>query len=100
MARGQSERKAAAFARALPGAALAACLLTSAAVAGPPQTATAEVLDLAFKDWMRRHHVSRGVLAVSYANRLALVRGYGGTRPAAPPSPAGPSQGSTGALAA
>jgi CubicO group peptidase (beta-lactamase class C family) len=42
------------------------------------------VFDHVFRDWMRRHNVARGVLAVSHANRLALVKGYGGLDAAQP----------------
>jgi CubicO group peptidase (beta-lactamase class C family) len=45
---------------------------------------TVAIFDQVFRDWMRRHNVARGVLAVSYANRLALVKGYGGLDPAQP----------------
>jgi CubicO group peptidase (beta-lactamase class C family) len=59
--------------------ALAAC-----ALAAPAQAQSVEVFDAVFRDWMRRHNVARGVLAVSYANRLALVKGYGGLDPSQP----------------
>ncbi len=84
MARGQFNILGRAGARAAMVAALAACALAAPAMAGPPQTSTVETFDLVFRDWMRRHNVTRGVLAVSYANRLALVKGYGGIDPAAP----------------
>jgi D-alanyl-D-alanine carboxypeptidase len=42
---------------------------------------TVEIFDLVFRDWMKRHGVARGVLAVGHANRLALVKGYGGLDP-------------------
>ncbi|HEY7609776.1 MAG TPA: serine hydrolase domain-containing protein [Alphaproteobacteria bacterium] len=84
MASGQAKRPGRACARAAILAALAACALAAPAAAGPPQSNTVEAFDLVFRGWMRRHHVARGVLAVSYANRLALVKGYGGIDPAAP----------------
>ncbi len=84
MARGTQKRRYRLCARALLGAGLAACELAAPASAGPDQPATVEAFDLAFRDWMRRHNVARGVIAVGHANRLALVRGYGGIDPAAP----------------
>jgi len=79
MARGNSERHGRFSARALVVGALTAC-----ALAAPAQAQSVEVFDALFRDWMRRHNVARGVLAVSYANRLALVKGYGGLDPAEP----------------
>ncbi len=81
MARGILAHQRRFRARAVLGAALAACVLATPAVAEPT---TVEAFDHVFRDWMRRHNVQRGVLAVSYANRLALVKGYGGLDPAAP----------------
>jgi CubicO group peptidase (beta-lactamase class C family) len=79
MARGNSKRHGRDSARALVAGALAAC-----ALAAPAQAQSVEVFDAVFRDWMRRHNVARGVLAVSYANRLALVKGYGGLDPSQP----------------
>jgi len=84
MARGISRKRHCALVRACFGAAFAACLVAAPAAAQPDPARTVEAFDLAFRDWMRRHSVARGVLAVSFNNRLALVRGYGGLDPATP----------------
>jgi CubicO group peptidase (beta-lactamase class C family) len=81
MARGLLAQHGRFRARPLIGAALAACVLAAPAGAEPT---TVDAFDQVFRDWMRRHNVQRGVLAVSYANRLALVKGYGGLDPAQP----------------
>lgn len=83
MARGLSTRQGRACARAALGAALAACALAAPAAAKPGPPATVEAFDVVFRDWMRRHRVARGVLAVSNGHRLALARGYGGLDPGA-----------------
>jgi CubicO group peptidase (beta-lactamase class C family) len=84
MARGHSKRHGRFCARALLGAAIAACALAAPAPGKAEPAATVAIFDQVFRDWMRRHNVARGVLAVSYANRLALVKGYGGLDPAQP----------------
>lgn len=84
MARGKSNQHGRVPARALLGAALLACALPAAAPALAEPSGTVEIFDRVFRDWMKRYNVSRGVLAVSYNNRLALVRGYGGLDPAQP----------------
>lgn len=84
MARGHAQRHGRTSARAFLGAALAACALGAPAPAAAESGGTVAVFDAVFRDWMRRYKVPRGVLAVSYANRLALVRGYGGLDPARP----------------
>lgn len=84
MARGNTRKQARNCARAVLGAAAAACVLASTAAARAEPSGTVAVFDAVFRDWMRRHNVQRGVLAVSYANRLALVKGYGGLDPAQP----------------
>lgn len=77
MARGHTKRQRRACARAILGAALAACALGAAGPGKAEPSGTVAVFDTVFRDWMRRYNVPRGVLAVSYANRLLLVRGYG-----------------------
>jgi CubicO group peptidase (beta-lactamase class C family) len=84
MARGYARKQKRMCARAVLGAAAAACVLGAAAPARAEPSGTVAVFDAVFRDWMRRHNVQRGVLAVSYANRLALVKGYGGLDPAQP----------------
>ncbi len=84
MARGYTRKQVRIRARAIVGAAAAACVLGAAAAARAEPAGTVAVFDAVFRDWMRRHNVRRGVLAVSYANRLALVKGYGGLDPAQP----------------
>lgn len=81
MVRGISSTTARICARAVLGAALAGCLAAAPTAAEP---ATVALFDQVFRDWMRKHNVQRGVLAVSYQNRLAMVKGYGGLDPAAP----------------
>lgn len=69
-------------------AALALALLWPAAVVAqgkaPGQPPTVDAFDGVFRDWMSRHRIARGVLAVGHGERLVLVRGYGGLDPAAP----------------
>ncbi len=84
MARGNSKRQGSICARAVLGAALAVCALGAPGYGQAEPAGTVAIFDAAFRDWMRKYHVERGVLAVSYANRLALVRGYGGLNPAQP----------------
>lgn len=84
MARGLSTRPGGACARAVLGAALAACMLAAPATAKLGLPATVDAFDIVFQDWMRRHRVARGVLAVSNGDRLALARGYGGLDPGTP----------------
>jgi CubicO group peptidase (beta-lactamase class C family) len=82
MARGFQNGALRALARA--PAMVAACLALLAlapAAAAKQGLDTVEVFDRVFRDWMQRHRVARGVLAVSHANRLALVKGYGGLDP-------------------
>ncbi len=79
MARGRVKQRRASG-RALLGAVLVLCALAAPSGASAQ---TVEAFDLAFKDWMRRHRVAQGVLAVSHGGRLALVRGYGGLDPEA-----------------
>ena len=95
MARGSGQRPDRAAGRAVLGAALACALAAPAA-----RAETVEAFDLVFKDWMRRHQVARGVLAVSHANRLALVRGHGGIDAAAPVPLASLAKAITGACVA
>lgn len=82
MTRGHAKRRNRLAACAVVGAALAACAPGAPARAEPAGTVAA--FDAAFRDWMRRYNVPRGVLAVSFRNRLALVKGYGGLDPAQP----------------
>lgn len=77
MTRGYAKQQGRNCVRAVAGAALAACALGAPAPAGAETSGTVAAFDTAFRDWMRRYNVPRGVLAVSHANRLALVRGYG-----------------------
>lgn len=99
MARGQSTRQGRFCARSLLGASIAACALAAPAPS-QAESGTVAVFDAVFRDWMRRHNVARGVLAVSYANRLALVKGYGGLDPAAPVPLASLAKAITGACVA
>jgi CubicO group peptidase (beta-lactamase class C family) len=82
MARGYAKRRDWSGGRAVVGAAIAACALATPLPAKAEPADTVAVFDRVFRDWMRRHKVERGVLAVSHANRLALVKGYGGLDPA------------------
>ena len=84
MARGYARAHKRFCARAIVGAAVAACALGAAAPGRAEALGTVAIFDAVFRDWMRRHRVERGVLAVSYANRLALVKAYGGLDPAQP----------------
>ena len=77
MAREHAKLHSRVVARAFMGAALAVCALGAPAAGRAEPSGTVAVFDAAFRDWMRRYDVPRGVLAVSFRNRLALVRGYG-----------------------
>ncbi|MFO0986565.1 MAG: serine hydrolase domain-containing protein [Alphaproteobacteria bacterium] len=84
MTRGYARKPSRSCARAVAAAAIAACALGAAAPGRAEPSGTVAAFDAAFRDWMRRHNVERGVIAVSHANRLALVKAYGGLDPAQP----------------
>src|SRR5688500_19042036 len=97
MARGLSITQGRFRARAILALALAAWALATPAAA---DSGTIAAFDHVFREWLRKHNVQRGVLAVSYAHRLALVKGYGGLDPAAPLPLASPAKAITGPLGA
>jgi len=87
--------------RASVRASFVACAaLLALAPAAAAQGVTVEAFDAAFRDWMKRYRVARGVLAVSHDNRLALVKGYGGMDPAKPVPLASLAKAITGACVA
>lgn len=43
-----------------------------------------DALDAAYRDWMKRHYLQRGELAVAYRHRLVFAKGYGGVQPSQP----------------
>jgi len=77
-----------------------ACAALLALAPAAVQGQTVEAFDTAFKDWMKRHRVARGVLAVSHDNYLALVKGYGGLDPGKPVPLASLAKAITGACVA
>jgi CubicO group peptidase (beta-lactamase class C family) len=59
--------------------AAALALASYGMTAAPAGAQSLDAVDAAFKEWMGKHKVRSGVLAVAYQRRLVLSRGYGGT---------------------
>jgi CubicO group peptidase (beta-lactamase class C family) len=57
---------------------LAWLALLAAASSHAQSPAAIDAFDSAFRDWMTRHAVTRGTLAVTFLDRLGFERGYGG----------------------
>jgi len=82
------------------GVAVAAWALAPAVARSEAVPAAAAAFDAAYKDWMRRHRIPQGVLAVAAGDKVILLKGYGGLDPKAPVPLASLSKAITGACVA